>query len=616
MRQRSKPATAASPLAGHGGLGAGAGGPAALSTVGASPQPQQRGESPPMSTPSEVLSLADPSSAHESSSSTSSLYRDSSGERHRALDGGGGVTGADSAVAARAGAPKSRSTRAKRWLKEKLIPDFVHEHGRTVYGGNPLSQQTLPGIFNYPSPFILVPIFFLLMVPFLVVGGFMLGKARDQQLLEEKYSHIHQYQYVPSNASVNINQGILQFTADGVTHAQGTRTWLEINVSRRMKAPVYMYYKITNMYQNYRDFHNGRSLSQLAGNANIGNTYLCRPYTHPGFRSNEGDTPITITDATGSQVTRPASYFTYNPCGIAPWSKFNDTFVLYRVLTPAEVQRAKERGIPMLYGGVDGKTPVTLICNGTDFGPKGNPLGGSLEENRCAKKGISWKADIRIRFRNLTLREDWWSLYYPYPTTNEYLRNGWYLHEPGHALPDPSDYDLQVWVRASFTSNFRKLYRIIDVPLNPGTYLVDISEFYDVVSFRGSKSVVLEHAYWTNGHSVVFGVVFIVMGCLSCVLGVAFAVECMLQRNGVNRYQRLGEPKRSWYVFPPNDPEFANYYHLRLRRHIPMAQLQSLRKAVAELEALAHASEAAPPTQQQCNSNSEANRAEPNSQCR
>ncbi|KAG5485538.1 hypothetical protein LSCM1_07625 [Leishmania martiniquensis] len=559
------------------------------------------------------VSHADPTAAHGSSSGTSS-YSDSDGERHGACDGDG-VTGTDSAVAAFTNAYKSRSTRAKRWLKKKLIPEFLHEHGRTVYGGHPLSQQTLPGIFNYPSPFVLVPVFFILMVPFLVVGGIVLAKGPEQQIIEQEYSHIHQYQYVPSNASVNINQGILHFTAEGVTHAQGTRTWVEINISRRIRAPVYMYYKITNMHQNYRDFHNGRSTSQLAGKASIGNTYLCKPYTYPGFRNNEGDAPITITDATGKQVTRPASSFTYNRCGIAPWSKFNDTFVLFRKLTPAEVQRAKERGVPILYGGADGRTPMTLICNGTDFGPKGEPLGGSLEENRCAKEGISWRADARIRFRNLTLRDDWWSLYYPYPTTNEYLRNGWYLHEPGHALPDPSDYDLQVWMRAAFTSNFRKLYRIIDVPLYPGTYLVDISEFYDVVSFRGTKSVVLQHTNWTGGRDIVFGVVFIVMGCLSCVLGVAFAVECMLQRHGVNRYERLAEPKRNWYVFPPNEPEFANYYQLRLRRHIPMAQLQALRKAVAELEALAHASEAALPTHPQRSSSTEDSGTDANSRC-
>ncbi|GET86362.1 hypothetical protein, conserved [Leishmania tarentolae] len=586
MLPHSNPATTAAPSAGGSGSENGDGAPN-YSAPQSSRRPQ-RGASLSLNASSDVSSSEESSSVNGSSSRTSSLNAVNDDEHHRTRGRAGGVSGAHGTAATSVDAPKSRSTRAKRWLKKKLIPNFVHEYGRTVYGGNPLTQQTLPGIFNYHSPFILVPLFYLLMVPFLVLGGMVLVQGRDEHIIEQEYSQIHQYQYTPSNSSVNINHGILQFTADGVTHTQGTRTWLEINISQRMEAPVYMYYKITGMYQNHRDFHNGRSNSQLRGKPTIGTPYLCMPYTHPGFRTGKGDTPITITDATGTQVTRPARYFTYNPCGIAPWSMFNDTFILYRKLTPAEVLEANISGVPVLHGGVDGTTPVELVCNGTDFGLRGEPLNGSVTKNNCAKKGISWKADRDIRFHNITLREDWWSLYYPHPTTNEYLRNGWYLHEPGHALPDPSDYDLQVWLRASFTSNFRKLYRIIHVPIDPGTYLVDITELYDVVSFYGRKSVVLQHTNWVGGRNVLLGVVFIIMGCLSFVLGVTFTVECMLQLNGVNRYKRLREPKRSWYVFQPDEPEFANYYQLRLRRHIPMAQLQLLRRTVSELEHLAN----------------------------
>ncbi|KAK7198732.1 LEM3 (ligand-effect modulator 3) family / CDC50 family [Novymonas esmeraldas] len=552
--------------------------------------------SPPHPSPSS-------SSSCDTSSRTGGSSNDSSDdEQHRTTSAAAAAeatTATTTTTAAQVdAAATSRGARAKRWLKKKLIPEFVHEYGRTVYGGNPLVQQTLPGFFNYPSPFILVPILYVLTVPFLVVGVEVLVKGSSLHVVEQEYSQIHQYQYVPSDPSVNVNQGIRQFTADGVTHSQGTRTWLELHIGRRIKAPVYMYYKISNMHQNHRDFHDGRSNAQLTGKAKIGNTYMCKPYTYPGFRENEGHTPITVTLATGAQVTRPASSFTYNPCGIAPWSMFNDTFVLYRAMTAAEVEQASASGRPVLRGGADGVTPVQLICNGTDFGVKGQRLGQSATTNLCKKEGISWSADTKIRFHNMTLREDWWSLYYPRPTTNEYLRNGWYLHEPGHALPDPSDLDLQVWMRASFTTSFRKLYRIIDVTLHPGTYLVDISEFYDVVSFRGRKSILLQHTGWVGGRNIGLGAVFIVMGCLTFVLGVAFTVECLLQRKGVNRYEHLDEPKRSWYVFPPNDPEFANYYQLRLRRHVPMAQLQSLRRAVAELEGLERASGAASLAQQ------------------
>ncbi|KAL7700558.1 LEM3 (ligand-effect modulator 3) family / CDC50 family [Lotmaria passim] len=488
-------------------------------------------------------------------------------------------------------ASKSTTLRARHWIKKKLIPQSVQDYGKTVYGGQPLTQQTLPGFFNYPPPFLLVPFFFLFMIPFIVVGANLLVQGPRHRIYEQEYSHIHQYQYLPNDPAVNVNQGLFKFTAEGVTHAQGTRTWLAVNITHHLKAPVYMYYKLSNFYQNHRDFHDGRSNPQLTGKQNLGNTYACKPYTHPGFREDEMDTPISFTDANGVKVNKTLEYFTYSPCGLAPWSMFNDTFVLYRQLTAAEAAEATASGATVLRGGADGTAPLKLICNGTDFGLRGQPLDGSVAPNHCAKKGISWKADRNIRFHNMTLREDWWSRYYPYETDNEFLRHGWYLHEPGHSLPDQMDFDLQVWVRASFTSSFHKLYRIISVDLERGTYWVDITELYDVVSFRGRKSIVLHGGHWTGGRNTVLGIIFVVMGCLSFVFGVAFLVECLLQRNGVNRYEHLPEPKRSWYVFPPDDLQFAHYYQLRLRRHIPMAQLQTLRKTVEELEGLAAGSQ-------------------------
>ncbi|KPA77636.1 hypothetical protein ABB37_06992 [Leptomonas pyrrhocoris] len=568
-----------------------------------SPASRRLHHSPVSSSASSSSSTTSADSDAESDSASSHGEGGAADSRKTTQSATDGTATTTAAAAATAKSNKRRSTRARHWLKKRLIPQFMSEYGKTVYGGAPLAQQTLPGIFNYPSPFPLVPLFFAFMIPFVVVGALMLVEGPRHRVVEAEYSHIHQYQYVPTDPAVNINQGLLKFTAEGATHAQGTRTWLQVNITRHLKGPVYMYYKLDNFYQNYRDFHDGRSIPQLTGKQKLGNIYTCKPYTHPGFREGEMDTPIVFTDASGAAVNTTLASFTYSPCGIAPWSKFNDTFVLYRQLTAAEAAAAAAAGTTVVMGGEDGTAALELVCNGTDFGLRGEPLGGSVAPNHCAKDGITWRADRDVRYHNMTLRQDWWSLYYPYPTTNEYLRNGWYLHEPGHALPDPSDYDLQVWMRAAFVSSFHKLYRIIAVDLSPGVYWVDITEVYDVVTFRGRKSIVLHNGNWTGGRNIVLGVVFIVMGCLSFIVGVAFTVECLLQRNGVNRYEHLQEPKRSWYVFPPDDAQFAQYYQLRLRRHIPLSQLQALRKTVEELEGLAPGSQDGSLAQQQQPSN-------------
>lgn len=461
-----------------------------------------------------------------------------------------------------------RTARRKPRLRDRLLPQFLHEHGRTVYGGNPVVQQTLPGWFNYPSPFVLIPLFYLVAIPFVVVGACIVVQSGRQYIIEQPYSQIHQYQYTPTNPAVNVNQGVLSFTADGIEYSQGSVTWLEVNVTQRMVAPVYLYYKLDGYYQNFRDFRDGRSTPQLTGKTKLGSNYLCKPFTYPGFLSDHDET-ISITGPSGT-TTKRASSFTYNPCGMAAWAMFNDSFILYR---------KAERGKGSSMSGETGTTPVDLVCNGTDFGLRGQRLTLSAAENPCEKKGISWRADREVRFHNLTLREDWWSLHYPYPTTNDYLKNGWYLNEAGHALPDPMDYDLQVWMRIAFRSSFRKLYRIIHVDLEPGIYLFRILELYDTVSFGGQKSIVLLTKSWAGSHNTPFGIVFIVIGCLSFVLGVAFTVEFVLQRNGIDRYESLPEPKRSWYTFHPDSTEFAKYYQLRLRRNVPIGELEALRKA-------------------------------------
>lgn len=40
---------------------------------------------------------------------------------------------------------------------------------------------------------------------------------------------------------------------------------VEVNVTNDIQAPVYVYYKIDNMYQNHRRYVKSRSYSQLAG---------------------------------------------------------------------------------------------------------------------------------------------------------------------------------------------------------------------------------------------------------------------------------------------------------------------------------------------------------------
>ncbi|EAN94703.1 hypothetical protein C3747_75g21 [Trypanosoma cruzi] len=430
-------------------------------------------------------------------------------------------------------------------------------YGRTSYGGNPVVQQTLPAFYLYFTPVYVVLAFFLVAALFIPLGVISILASDRFYEVRQAYNEIHRYQYIPTNPAVNINQGIRSFTVGNKTYKQGTRTRVMLEVRETLKAPVYLYYTLGNFFQNFRDYHNGASRNLLRGTERRSGRYKeCEPFQKPGFLNDALGKEVHV-DVDGKIHVMHYGDFIYNPCGMAPWSMFNDTFVLYRVVNPKT-------------GNAPSAADLVMICNSSDFGPRGEPLGQSASPNHCHKKGITWKADEEIRYKPLQPQLKWWSLRYPYPNDNVYLTNGWYVDEPGHSLTDPSDYDLQVWLRGAALPNFRKLLRIIDVDLEKGQYVMEIEEFFDVTTFRGSKGFLLRTTSWVGKDGHALGIAFLVVGALSFVLGASFAIEFFLQRNRDDR--PLPEPKARWYIFDPNGVEMRVYYEQLTKRQVPKRQ--------------------------------------------
>eukprot|EP01127_Copromyxa_protea_P005349 TRINITY_DN15292_c0_g1_i1.p1 TRINITY_DN15292_c0_g1~~TRINITY_DN15292_c0_g1_i1.p1 ORF type:complete len:338 (-),score=63.80 TRINITY_DN15292_c0_g1_i1:91-1104(-) len=111
-----------------------------------------------------------------------------------------------------------------------------------------------------------------------------------------------------------------------------------------MKAPVYMYYKMENFYQNHRRYVKSRSDSQLAGDLDVTSASLsnCDPYKS----YNNSDEPEDV----------------FLPCGLIARSVFTDTFRLVKLASNET-------------GGVEVPVPWTM-------------------------DGIAWQSDIDSKFNN------------------------------------------------------------------------------------------------------------------------------------------------------------------------------------------------------------------------
>jgi hypothetical protein len=86
---------------------------------------------------------------------------------------------------------------------------------------------------------------------------------------------------------------------------------LDVHVAEDMAAPVYVYYKLTNFFQNHRSYVSSRSDEQLSGHYGL-------------FGGDESSASF----ATCEPLIANSEGRTYFPCGLIAWSTFNDSFSL------------------------------------------------------------------------------------------------------------------------------------------------------------------------------------------------------------------------------------------------------------------------------------------------
>ncbi|XP_040016904.1 cell cycle control protein 50A [Gasterosteus aculeatus] len=240
---------------------------------------------------------------------------------------------------------------------------------------------------------------------------------------------------------------------------------------------VYVYYGLSNFYQNHRRYVKSRDDSQLNGNLKSLRepSKECEPYAY------HNNKPIA-------------------PCGAIANSMFNDTLELF-------YNDPNGTSVKILLG-------TTGIAWWTDKHVKfGNP--GGVDSNLSAvfqgtTKPLNWRRPV-------------------YELDSDQSNNG-FVNE-----------DFIVWMRTAALPTFRKLYRIIGkssqmVPTLPrGNYTLEVVYNYPVRSFEGRKRMILSTISWMGGKNPFLGIAYITVGSVCFFLGVVLLVihhKCGNRNNG------------------------------------------------------------------------------------
>ncbi|KAI6678720.1 hypothetical protein NL676_039516 [Syzygium grande] len=153
------------------------------------------------------------------------------------------------------------------------------------------TQQELPACKPILTPGWVITTFILVGVVFIPVGLASLFASQRVVEIVDRYDE----DCIPPS----FKDKALGYIQDDTTNKTCFRS---LTVPKQMKSPIYVYYQLSNFYQNHRRYVKSRSDEQLRSNRSERKTTNCEPEALVGQ-----DQPIV-------------------PCGLIAWSLFNDTY--------------------------------------------------------------------------------------------------------------------------------------------------------------------------------------------------------------------------------------------------------------------------------------------------
>lgn len=319
-------------------------------------------------------------------------------------------------------------------------------------------QQRLPAWQPVLTATNVLPFMFAIGLAFIPLGVAFLITSNQVQEIMVDYTHCKS-QDDPSHTCA-------EFLANSNNTGRSCLCDVTFTLPTNFTAPVFIYYSLTNYYQNHRRYVKSRDDDQLRGKAISSSSDCQDPFLKVNNYSSTGRD------------------YTYAPCGAIANSFFNDTLKIY--LNDSEV-----------------KLLNTGIAWSTDRSTK-------YKNPPCDKCDNVAKA-----FNNTLKPRNWQKPVYELDPSNK--------HNTGY-----ENEDLMVWMRTAALPTFRKLYRRLDTSdrfqggLPAGNYTLRVTYQYPTVQFNGGKRMVISTVSWLGGKNPFLGIAYLVVGSLCIVIGFVF----------------------------------------------------------------------------------------------